>query len=73
MSSRNIPKVIAGRTTLWDEPMIIEHLVSMSIEEQESLEGHSLHSFSLSVHDSRFLFDTRYRQDMLSSSTLLVL
>lgn len=53
--------------------MIIEHLVSMSIEEQESLEGHSLHSFSLPVHDSRFLFDTRYRQDMLSSSTLLVL
>ena len=37
----------------------------MSIEEQESLEGHSLHSFSLPVHDRRFLFDTRYLQDMV--------
>ncbi len=48
-------------------------LVSISLEEQESLEGHSLYPFSLLVYDRCFLFDIRYQQDMVLPSTLPVL
>ena len=37
---------------------------STSLEEQERLDGHSLHLFSLPTYDRRFLFDIHYQQDM---------
>lgn len=52
---------------------VIRQIVSISIDEQESLEGHSLHAFSLPVHDMTFPFDIRYQQEMVYPSTLLAL
>ena len=46
--------------------------VSLSIEEQESLEGHSLYPFSLPVYDRHFLFDIRYQPVIGFLGTLLV-
>ena len=48
-------------------------LTSTSLDEQESLEGHSLHLFSLPAYDRRFLFDIRYQQDMVFPTILFVL
>ena len=49
------------------------HHVSKSIDEWESLEGHSLYASSLPVHDTCFLFDIRYQQDMAFRRSLHVL
>lgn len=48
-----------------------DKFVSISIDEQENLEGHSLHASSLPVHDMTFPFDIRYQQEMVYPSTFL--
>ena len=45
------PKVIAGRHTIMGLIHQYSKFVSLPIEEQESLEGHSLYQFSLPVYD----------------------